>query len=122
MAYLEADNYAQTRTAPGVQALQHALLWLVGLGGAIVAIEPSPYEFATLSAIIVFFATGLKIRPLFVPLLLLLILINIGYSMTSVPLEEWPSRAVDRVWPQARSRGSGRRSRRPHEPRRTRRV
>ena len=86
MAYLEVDNFAQTRPAPGVQALQHALLWLVGLGGAIVAIEPSPYEFATLSAIIVFFATGLKIRPLFVPLLLLLILINVGYLMSSVPL------------------------------------
>ena len=86
MAYLEANSFAQTRPAPGVQALQHALLWFVGLGGAIVAIEPSPYEFATLSAIIVFFATGLKIRPLFVPLLMLLILINVGYSMTSVPL------------------------------------
>jgi hypothetical protein len=86
MAYLEVDNFAPTRAAPGVQALQRALLWFVGLGGAIVAIEPSPYEFATLSAIIVFFATGLKMRPLFVPLMLLLILINVGYSMTSVGL------------------------------------
>ena len=86
MAYLEADRLPQTRTAPGLQALQRALLWIVGFGGAIVLIEPSPYEFATLAAIIVFLATGLKMRPLFVPLMLLLILINVGYSMTSVAL------------------------------------
>jgi hypothetical protein len=86
MAYLEADGLPQTRTAPGLQALQRALLWIVGFGGAIVIIEPSPYEFATLTAIIVFLATGLKMRPLFVPLMLLLILINVGYSITSVAL------------------------------------
>ncbi len=86
MAYLEVDSLPQTRPAPGVLALQRALLWIVGLGGAIVIIEPSPYEFATLTAIIVFFATGLKMRPLFVPLLLLLILINVGYSTSSVAL------------------------------------
>ena len=86
MAYLETNSLAQSRAAPGLQALQRALLWIVGLGGAIVIIEPSPYEFATLTAIIVFFATGLKMRPLFVPLLMLLILINVGYSMTSVDL------------------------------------
>jgi hypothetical protein len=39
--------------APGVATLQHALLWLVGAGGAIVFIEPSPYEFATLAEQIV---------------------------------------------------------------------
>ena len=30
--------------APGVLALQRALVWLVGASGAIVFIEPSPYE------------------------------------------------------------------------------
>jgi hypothetical protein len=86
MAYLEVDSLPQTRIAPGLLALQRALLWIVGLGGAIVIIEPSPYEFATLTAIIVFFATGLKMRPLFVPLMMMLILINVGYSLTSVAL------------------------------------
>ena len=86
MAYLEVDDLPQSRAAPGLKALQRALLWIVGLGGAIVLIEPSPYEFATLTAIIVFFATGLKMRPLFVPLMMMLILINVGYSLTSVDL------------------------------------
>ena len=30
--------------APGVLALQRAMVWLVGASGAIVFIEPSPYE------------------------------------------------------------------------------
>jgi hypothetical protein len=87
MAYpVEADSFTQVRGTPGLQAIQRALLWIVGFGGAIVFIEPSPYEFATLAAIVVFFATGLRMRPLFVPLLLLLILINVGYSTSSVSL------------------------------------
>ena len=44
--------------APGVLALQRALVWLVGASGAIVFIEPSPYELATLLASLIFFATG----------------------------------------------------------------
>jgi hypothetical protein len=85
MAY-RVDSFSQSRTAPGLAALQRALLWTVGLGGAIVLVEPSPYEFATLTAFIVFFATGLRMRPLFLPLMTLLILINIGYSSASVDL------------------------------------
>lgn len=72
--------------APGVAKLQHALLWLVGAGGAIVFIEPSPYEFATLAAMIVFFATGLRMRLAFVPLLMMLFLLNIGYTICSAYL------------------------------------
>ncbi|MBW8855796.1 MAG: O-antigen ligase domain-containing protein, partial [Bradyrhizobium sp.] len=34
--------------APGVLALQRAMVWLVGASGAIVFIEPSPYEIVTL--------------------------------------------------------------------------
>jgi hypothetical protein len=81
--------------APGVAALQRALLWLVGAGGAIVYIEPSPYEFATLAAMIVFVATGLRMRLAFVPLMLLLFLINLGYTvcaaylMDKTPIVNW---------------------------------
>ena len=39
-------------------ALQRALVWLVGASGAIVFIEPSPYELMTLLAAVLFFATG----------------------------------------------------------------
>jgi hypothetical protein len=71
--------------APGVLALQRALVWLVGASGAIVFIEPSPYELMTLTAIVIFLATGLRLRLVFMPLLLLLILLNVGYSIGAIP-------------------------------------
>src|SRR6266705_1386754 len=85
MAYAAADGLPlPTKAAPGVLALQRALVWLAGASIAIVFIEPSPYELVTLTAIVVFCATGLRLRLLFMPLLL--VLINLGYSMSAVPL------------------------------------
>jgi hypothetical protein len=71
--------------APGVLALQRALVWLVGASGAIVFIEPSPYELSTLIATIFFVATGLRLRLAFIPIFLLLIVVNIGYSIGAIP-------------------------------------
>jgi hypothetical protein len=71
--------------APGVLALQRAMVWLVGASGAIVFIEPSPYELTTLAAAIIFFATGLRLRLVFMPLLLLLFLLNTGYTIGAIP-------------------------------------
>ena len=76
--------------APGVLALQRALVWLVGASGAIVFIEPSPYELATLAATVIFFATGLRLRLVFMPLLLLLFLVNLGYSISAIPFMDKP--------------------------------
>ncbi len=77
--------------APGVLALQRALVWLVGACGAIVFIEPSPYELATLAAALIFFATGLRMRLVFIPLLLLLFLLNLGYSIAAVAVMDRPN-------------------------------
>src|SRR3954466_1399078 len=83
MAYTAAadGSLSSLTAAPPVASLQRALLWSVGAAGAIVFVEPSPYEFATLAAIIIFLATGLRLRLAFMPLLILLFLINIGYSI-----------------------------------------
>jgi hypothetical protein len=75
-------------TPPRIAAIQRALIWGVGAGGAIVFIEPSPYEIITLAAIIFYFATGLRMRPVFIPLLVLLFMLNIGYTICSVALLE----------------------------------
>ncbi len=72
--------------APGVLALQRALVWLVGASGAIVFIEPSPYEVVTLLATVAFFATGLRLRLVFMPLVGLLFLLNLGYTICAIPL------------------------------------
>jgi len=71
-------------------ALQRALVWLVAASSAIVLVEPSPYELMTLTAGVVFFATGLRLRLVFMPLLLLLFLINLGYSISAVPIMDKP--------------------------------
>src|ERR1700675_3448789 len=88
MAYAAtAEGFPSSVTAaPRLAALQRALVWLVGASGAIVFIEPSPYELVTLAATIIFFATGLRLRLVFMPLLLLLFLLNIGYSIGATPL------------------------------------
>jgi O-Antigen ligase len=93
MAYaaIADDFHSQAASAPRVTALQRALVWLVGASGAIVFIEPSPYELVTLAATILFFATGLRLRLVFMPLLLLLVLLNIGYSIGAVPLLDQPA-------------------------------
>src|SRR6267378_8283465 len=92
MAYAAtAGDFPPSMTAaPRVLTLQRALVWLVGASSAIVFIEPSPYELLTLAAAIVFFATGLRLRLVFVPLMLLLFLVNIGYSICAVPLMDKP--------------------------------
>jgi hypothetical protein len=89
MAYAAtAGDFPSATSAPRVMALQRALVWLVGASGAIVFIEPSPYELVTLAATILFFATGLRLRLVFMPLLLLLVLLNVGYSIGAIPFIE----------------------------------
>src|SRR4030088_156993 len=92
MAYAAtAEGFLPSMTAaPGVLALQRALVWLVGASGAIVFIEPSPYELVTLAATIAFFSPGLRLRLVFMPLLLLLFLVNIGYTIGAIPFMDKP--------------------------------
>jgi hypothetical protein len=88
MAYAALSGTAlpPVTAAPGVLALQRAMVWLVGASGAIVFIEPSPYEIATLLATLLFFATGMRLRLVFMPLLLALFLLNVGYTIGAVPV------------------------------------
>jgi hypothetical protein len=92
MAYaaIAEGSPSSVTTAPNVLALQRALLWMVGASSAIVFIEPSPYELVTLTAAIIFFATGLRLRLVFMPLLLLLFLVNLGYSISAASLMNQP--------------------------------
>src|ERR1019366_7741087 len=92
MAYAAtAEGFPSSVTsAPRTAAMQRALVWLVGASGAIVFIEPSPYELVTLAATIIFFATGLRLRLVFMPLLLLLFLLNVGYTIGAIPFLDQP--------------------------------
>ena len=92
MAYAAtADGFRLSVTpAPRMLALQRVLVWLVAASSAIVFIEPSPYELMTLTAAVIFVATGLRLRLVFMPLLLLLVLLNVGYTIGAVPLMDQP--------------------------------
>jgi hypothetical protein len=77
--------YPATRSGlhPGWERLGLALLWLTGAAGALVFVEPSPYEAASLLALLLFLTTGLTLRPALLPLGILLVLINIGYTASA---------------------------------------
>jgi hypothetical protein len=75
---------------PGIRSLQLRWLWLVGACGSIVFIEPSPYEITIIVAIVLFFATGLRMAPPILIPLALLIGINLGYSIGAMELFEEP--------------------------------
>src|ERR1700722_14612685 len=90
MAYAATAEAYPTTAAPRLMAFQRVLVWLVAASGAIVFIEPSPYEVMTLAAALVFCATGLRMRLVLGPLFLLLGLINLGYSVSAIPLYDKP--------------------------------
>lgn len=76
--------------APGLliapERLRRALLWFTGFAGAFVFMEPSPYEVVSLLALFVFAVTGLSLRPALMPLALVLLLWNVGFSIAVIPL------------------------------------
>ncbi len=77
-----------------VERLRGGLLWLTGFAGAFVFVEPSPYEVASLIALLVFAATGLALRPGLMPLVLLLTLYNVGFSIAVIPVLDAPKTAM----------------------------
>ena len=85
---------AATFSRPSIARLRARLLWLTGFAGAFVFIEPSPYEVASLLAVFVFAATGLVLRAGMVPLALLLVLYNIGFSIAAIPVLDAPKTTV----------------------------
>jgi hypothetical protein len=70
------------------ERLRCTLLWLVGASGAVVFIEPSPYELLTFLSMVVFAVGGLTLSRTILPLIVLLVLINIGYSISGATVIE----------------------------------
>ena len=64
------------------EKLRCLMLWLTGACGAIVFIEPSPYEVVSLLTLGLFMVGGLTLSPTVIPLAVLLVLISIGYSIS----------------------------------------
>jgi hypothetical protein len=80
------EQVAAGQTLPGIRSLQLKTLWLLGASGAVVFIEPSPYEVVMIVAVVLFFVTGLSLSPLLLMPMFYLIVINIGYSIGAMSL------------------------------------
>jgi hypothetical protein len=90
-----ADGLAPAAPASiSIERLRTGLLWLTGVSGAFVFIEPSPYEYASLLTIFVFAATGLALRAGVMPLALALVLYNIGFSIAAIPVLDAPKTII----------------------------
>jgi hypothetical protein len=79
-----------------VDRLRLALLWLTAFSGAYVFVQPSPYEVVSLLTMTVFAVTGLTLNTALMPLMLLLVLNNIGFSLAVIPLLGGDSKPV--IW------------------------
>src|SRR5215470_8573268 len=81
---------ARAGTGPriAVESLRGALLWFIGFSGAFVFIEPSPYEIVGVITIVLFALTGLSLRAPVVPLVILLVLLNVGYAAAVVQVSD----------------------------------
>ncbi len=66
----------------------------MAFSGAFVFIEPSPYEVVGLLTIFVFALTGLSVPRALTPLLLLLVLLNIGYAMAVLQVIDQPKPVI----------------------------
>ncbi|WP_315833066.1 O-antigen ligase family protein [Bradyrhizobium prioriisuperbiae] len=87
MAYSAAARVvAPAVVTPGLTAMQRGLMWLAGVSGGVVIIEPSPYELVIVSALAFFALTGLRMGAAFLPLLFLLFLVNMGYTICAAYL------------------------------------
>ena len=81
-------SFAAPRLNRSVERLRGALLWLTGFSGAIVLMEPSPYEVTSLLTIFVFVCTGMTLRPALMPLFVLLLLYNTGFSIAVLQITD----------------------------------
>jgi hypothetical protein len=72
------------------EKLRGALLWLIGFSGAFVFIEPSPYEYVGIIGIALFVLNGISLNAALTPLILLLVMLNIGYASAVVQVSNQP--------------------------------
>ena len=91
-----ATTATRAVTGPRIatETLRGALLWLIGFAGAFVFIEPSPYEVVGIITIFLFALTGLSMRPALAPLMLLLVLLNVGYGLAVVQVSDQPKPVI----------------------------
>lgn len=79
---------APARIRPGgvsVASIQTAALWIFVFLGFLAIVEPSPYEVMFLIAAYVFCVTGLRLAPSFSPMIIAILMFNIGGAFCLIP-------------------------------------
>jgi hypothetical protein len=76
------------------ERLRCLFLWLTGASGAIVLIEPSPYELMSFATLVLFLIGGLSMPTALLPFAVLLILINVGYNISAASVIDSPGVAA----------------------------
>jgi len=83
---------ATAETFPGAtiatEKLRGVMLWLMGCAGAFVFVEPSPYEVVGVLTMTVFVVTGLTLSARLTPLVILLVILNIGYATALIAVAD----------------------------------
>lgn len=88
-----APESAAPRWTVSLDAVRGAAVWLLFASGFLVFIEPAPFEIAFMLVAAIFLFTGLRLSILFLPLVLLLLLYNIGGGLSLMEVAN-ESRAV----------------------------
>jgi hypothetical protein len=86
-AYAAIEAAAPSGPRIATESLRAVLLWLMAFAGGFVFIEPGPYEVVGAATLFVFAITGLALRPVLAPLILLLTLLNLGYALSLFEVE-----------------------------------
>lgn len=74
-----------------IAGLQRSVLWLFVFCGCFALIEPSPYEVMFLVTVFIFLITGLRMNVKIVPLIMLLLIFNIGGIFSLIPYMDEPA-------------------------------
>ncbi len=77
--------HIEAEAAMPLRLLQHAMLWLFIAAGCLVSIEPSPYEMLFPLLVLVFLPFGLRLTGAAAPLVVFLLLYNLGGAASLVP-------------------------------------
>ena len=80
--FAAADDSEVAGPRVKIESLRALMLWLMAFCGGVVFIEPGPYEVVGVATLALFAMTGLALRPALAPLVLLLILLNVGYLLS----------------------------------------
>ena len=83
-------NPSTRRYSLSIAGLQRKVLWLFVFCGCFALIEPSPYELMFLVTVFIFLITGLRTSVKIVPLVMLLLIFNIGGIFSLIPFMDDP--------------------------------